>query len=256
VTESAISPVQPQPREPLAARWSEVRSAIAAAAARAGRDPGQVQVVAVTKGQPAAAARAALSLGLRDLGENRVQEAEAKLGAVGPGPTWHLLGPLQHNKVNRALAFVRVMHALDGAEILETVAHHAELQGRRVDVYLQINVSGEPQKHGLPAEEDPVLELAERTCDLAGVRLRGLMGMAALSSDAEAARAPFQRLAALGRALRRRWPQGPPGGDGVPPWPGLSMGMSDDYAVAIEEGATCLRLVRALFGERRAAPAD
>jgi pyridoxal phosphate enzyme (YggS family) len=234
----------------LAQSWAEVHRRIEEACSRVQRDSRQVQVVAVTKGHTAAAARAALAVGLNHLGENRVQEAEDKAGDVGPGGTWHLLGPLQRNKVNRALPIFKVMHAISERPTLEAVAARAEQEGRRVDLYLQVNVSAEATKHGLPPEAAEVLPMAEMVCSLRGVRLRGLMGMAAPGDDPEAARPAFQLLAQLGRMLRQRWPEGPPQAVGVPPWPGLSMGMSDDFEVAVEEGATCLRLGRVLFGAR------
>lgn len=213
---------------------------IAAAAARSGRDPASVTLVAVSKTVPASRVRAGLAAGLDVLGENRVQEAAVKIPEVGAG-RWHLLGPLQANKARRAIELfdlLQSVHAEDLAERLARVA--ASVAGRGpVPVLLQVNVDRDPAKAGF----DPhALEAAaERLDRLDGLAYRGLMTIGRLVPRADQARPTFAALRALSERLRTRWPR---------LGPELSMGMSDDFEVAVEEGATIVRVGRALFGER------
>ncbi len=205
-----------------------------------GREPAEVTLVAVSKTVPAARVRAAVAAGLTVLGENRVQEGTAKAAEVS-GARWHLLGPLQANKARRALEVFDVLEAvgsLDLARRLDRVA--GELRpGRPVPVLLQVNVAGDPAKSGFDeaAVEAALAELA----GLPNLRLGGLMTIGRLVATAEEARPTFRALRALSSRLRAREP-----GLGT----ALSMGMSDDYEVAVEEGATIVRVGRALFGER------
>jgi PLP dependent protein len=219
-----------------------VLARIATAAARAGRDPGAVTLVAVSKTVPADRLRAAVVAGYDLLGENRVQEAEAKAPEV-PGPAWHLVGPLQSNKARRALDVfdvIQSVHELDLARRLDRLA--AEEPGRApVKVLLQVNVDRDPAKAGF--DPDALAAAAEALDACAALDVRGLMTIGRLVDDAAEARPTFAALRELSARLRERWP-----GLG----PELSMGMSDDFEVAVEEGATIVRVGRALFGERPA----
>jgi PLP dependent protein len=213
---------------------------IARAAARAGRDPDAVTLVAVSKTVPADRIRAALSAGIGVLGENRVQEAAAKIPDVGGG-TWHLVGPLQANKARRAVELFDVIESVDGVALarrLDRIA--AEVRpGRPLPVLLQVNIDRDPAKAGLSPES--VSEVLPAILALPGIRVDGLMTIGRLEPSADAARPTFRALRELSAALRAR---DPALGDG------LSMGMTDDFEVAVEEGATIVRIGRALFGER------
>jgi pyridoxal phosphate enzyme (YggS family) len=215
---------------------ADVRERIARACARAGRDPGEVRLVAVTKGHDAEAVRkAVLDRGHRVLGESRVQEWRAKAEALGPGVEWHLVGHLQTNKVRYCRDFA-LLHGVDSGRLIAAL----EADGARHDhvfpVLLQVNVAGERAKHGV----DPagLADLVARLGDAPHVRLEGLMTMAPYDPDPERARPVFRAL----RALAERHADGR-----------TSMGMSGDFEVAIEEGATWIRVGSALFAPE---PAD
>jgi len=219
------------------ANIARVRARIAEAALRGGRRPESVQLVAVTKTVGPERIREAVACGLRVFGENRVQEARAKVSEV-PGVSWHLIGSLQRNKVKEALRLFEVIHSMDSVGLAEELSRRSMERGtRRAEVLLQVNISQEPQKHGVAPEE------AERVVgavlELQGLRLRGLMGMAPLVETPEAARPSFRRLRELRDRLGEAFPEA-----GVCE---LSMGMTDDFEVAIEEGATIVRVGRALF---------
>ncbi len=225
---------------PLAAARERVLARIAVAARRVGRDPATVTLVAVSKTVPASRVRAALAAGLQVLGENRVQEAADKIPAVGGG-TWHLVGPLQANKVRRALELFDVIESVHSTELarrLDRIAGEMPVPAP-VPVLLQVNVDRDPAKAGL----DPAaLGRAMATLDgLSWLDVRGLMTIGRLVGDPEAARPTFRALRRLSEDVRARWPR--LGRE-------LSMGMSDDYEIAVEEGATMVRVGRALFGER------
>jgi pyridoxal phosphate enzyme (YggS family) len=224
----------------LNARLAEVRAAIVTAAGRAGRDPNEVHIVAVTKTFPPDAVAAALAAGLVDVGENYVQEAAAKRARV-PGGTWHLIGGLQRNKVRAAIRTFDRLHTIDGLVIAAAVDAAAREAGRRVPVLVQVNVAGEAAKRGTAIADTS--DLCEGVLRLPGLALEGLMTIGPAVDDPEAARPGFRALRALRDDVARRL--------GVE-LPHLSMGMSDDFAVAVEEGATLVRLGRALFGARRA----
>ncbi len=216
---------------------------IARAAARAGRDPRDVTLVAVSKTVPADRIRAAVAAGLDVLGENRVQEAAGKIPAI-EGATWHLVGPLQSNKARRAVELFDVIESVGSVELagrLDRIAGEVR-PGRPLPVLLQVNVADDPAKAGF--DEDSVATALPALLQLANLRLDGLMTIGRLVAEAEAARPTFAALRDLSGRLRARWP-----GLGH----GLSMGMTDDYEVAIEEGATIVRVGRALFGERSVA---
>jgi hypothetical protein len=217
-----------------------VLTRIADAAARAGRDPASVTLVAVSKTVPAERLVAAVGAGLTTLGENRVQEAEAKSGAV-TGATWHLVGPLQSNKVRRALEIFETIQSVDSVELARRIDRLAAevRQGERVPVLLQVNVDDDEAKAGFePAALDG--SMAEILA-LERLDIRGLMTIGRLVERPADARPTFAALRAVAERLRARYPA---------LGPELSMGMSDDYDIAVEEGATIVRVGRALFGER------
>ena len=223
----------------VAAR-ARVLAAIDAACARSGRDPSGVTLVAVSKTVSASRLRAAVAAGIVTLGENRVQEAEGKVPAV-PGAQWHLVGPLQANKVRRAVALFDVIESVDSVALavrLDRVA--GELRpGRPLPILLQVNVDADPAKAGF--EPGDLADALPALSMLPNLELAGLMTVGRLAATAEDARSTFRGLRTLAAGLRA-----------VHPVLGsaLSMGMSDDYAVAVEEGATIVRVGRALFGER------
>jgi PLP dependent protein len=218
---------------------ARVLERIAQAAERAGRDPGSVTLVAVSKTVPVERIRAAVAAGLETLGENRVQEAATKIPEVA-GAAWHLVGPLQSNKVRRALELfdlIETVHAVDLAERLDRTARDPVTAP--FPVLLQVNVDRDPAKAGfLPEALEAAIERLDR---LRTLEFRGLMTIGRLAADPEAARPTFVALRALSERLRARWPR---------LGPGLSMGMTDDFEIAVEEGATIVRVGRALFGER------
>ena len=223
-------------------RLDDVRGRIAAAAARSGRPAERVTLVGVTKTVAVEAVQAAVALGLADLGESRVQEAQAKILAVGRDRArWHLIGHLQRNKAGRAVELFDRVHGVDDLDIAGALSRHAVSAGRSLPVLAEVNVSGEASKFGVAPEG---LELLlERIAALPGLRLDGLMTVGAPTERAEDARAGFARLRALRDRAEQRLGRS---------LPELSMGMSGDFEVAVEEGGTMVRVGSAIFGERRA----
>ena len=217
-------------------RVREVRERIEAAVERGGHGQ-EVAIVAVTKTHGADAVVAASRLGLCDVGENRVQEALPKMDAVGASVRWHLIGHLQRNKV-KALPRFHLFHALDSGRLAEAVSELGVKLGRRFDVLVQVNVAGEETKGGFsPAE----LQMeGERLSALPGVRVRGVMTMAPLDANEATLRKVFRGARDARDVLRSA------GNEATE----LSMGMSNDYEIAVEEGATCVRLGTVLFGAR------
>jgi pyridoxal phosphate enzyme (YggS family) len=222
-------------REVLGRNLTLVRSRIARAAERAQRDPGGVTLIVVTKTVGSEVAAAVVALGVRDLGENRVQAALEKAPGVPGAPRWHLVGHLQTNKVKPALRLFRTLHSLDSLRLLERIGR--ERPDPPVEAFVELALTGEATKTGVPpVEARALVEAAGRTD---GVRLAGLMALGPLAPDAEAARPAFRALRELrDRAVGEGWVRGPLG---------LSMGMSGDLEVAIEEGATHVRVGTALF---------
>lgn len=216
-----------------------VRAEIEEACVRARRDPREVEIVGVTKTHGPDVVREAWEAGLRLLGENKVQEAACKIPACVSGPEWHLIGHLQRNKVRPALELFSTIHSVDSVRLLEQIERVAEESGHRPEVLLEVNVSGEASKDGLAPAAAP--EVIEYALGCRSVTLTGLMTMAPFCPDAEQARPVFARL----RECRDRWER--EFGIGLP---NLSMGMSNDYVVAVEEGATWVRLGTVLFGAR------
>ncbi|MBR1921652.1 MAG: YggS family pyridoxal phosphate-dependent enzyme [Kiritimatiellae bacterium] len=219
---------------------SGVRGKIAAACARAGRDPGEVEIVAVTKTHGAEVVKEAWDAGLMIVGENKVQEAAWKKPASVSGPSWHLIGHLQSNKVRSALELFDFIHSVDSVKLADRIDFVADEIGASPHVLLEVNVSGEKSKSGLrPADVRPAVEHIVKSCPR--ITLEGLMTMAPFSENPEDARPCFRRLRELRDSLEADL------GVGLPR---LSMGMSGDYEVAVEEGATWVRLGTVLFGER------
>lgn len=226
----------------LAQRLKGVRDRIADAAHRSGRLPSSVTLVAISKTFPFDAVRAAAACGQIDFGENKVQEGQAKILAGGALPLrWHLIGHLQSNKAKKAAALFDVIHSIDSADLLRTVDEAATERGRQIDVLIQVDLAQEPTKHGAPEAAMPAIIEAAMACRSA--RLTGLMLLPPAVDEPDAVRPYF----AAARALRDRYIA-----DGVPAdlLRDLSMGMSHDYEVAIEEGATLVRVGSAIFGER------
>ncbi len=222
----------------LAERVSEVRERIDAAAARGGH--GQVvRLVAVTKGHGPEAVEAACRVGLEDIGENRVQEALQKMANVTPQARWHLIGHLQRNKVKPVLPLVSLIHSVDSLRLAEELDTHAAKLGRRQPVLLQVNTSEEPQKYGVAV--GAAVHLAEQIDSMPNLQLVGLMTMGPLGATPDQTRRVFARTREIFEEMR--WHK--IGGAGLRH---LSMGMSNDFELAIAEGATMVRVGSLLFG--------
>ncbi len=231
--DAIASPPAPELVREVRARIAGVRARIAAACDRAGRDPADVRLIGVTKTHPPETVAAAVAAGLPDAGENRVQEARGKietLRAAGVTPRWHLIGHLQRNKVKAAIGLFDILHSVDSIALAEATSRNAE---RPVRVLLEVNVANDPAKFGFAVPE--VDDAAARVRELPNVELIGLMTVAPQVDDPEDVRPVFRRLRELGDSL------------GLAE---LSMGMTDDFEVAVEEGATMVRVGRAIFGER------
>lgn len=240
--------------EALAGRVTDIQAEISAACRRAGRDPNSVTLVAVSKTHPAAAVVEAVRAGLGCFGENRVEEALPKMAAVAAlidvPVQWHMVGRVQSRKARYLTSGFSLLHSLDGLSLAGRLSRALIEQGRTLDVLLEINVSGEATKAGWNAYRwtDQSAVRAALWADIAqvvalpGLKVRGLMTMAPIVEEAEHARPVFVALRALRDALAEEFPGAT--------WSELSMGMSDDFPVAIEEGATIVRIGRAIFGSR------
>jgi pyridoxal phosphate enzyme (YggS family) len=234
----------------LARRAEEIRVRVAEAADRSGRPANAVSVVAVSKTISPDAIRQAFDAGFTTFGENRVQEARDKIPALPlPGIRWELIGHLQTNKVARAVELFSRIQSVDSLRLAEALNGAAARQGRVVPILLEVNVAQEASKSGLAP--DDLLPLAIALEGLPALRPEGLMTVAPLVEDVEEVRPIFQELRRLRDQLRR---DDRLSGEDAGLWRELSMGMSDDFAVAIEEGATIVRIGRALFGARALAP--
>lgn len=225
----------------VAANVARVRERIAAAARRAARRPDDVTLVAVTKGVDPPRIAAAVAGGVTDLGENRVQEAEVKIpaaNALARRPLrWHMVGHLQRNKAKKAVALFDVVHSVDNSALAQELSRRT---ARMLDVLVQVNVAGAAQQRGIaPAALPALLRTIVR---LPGLRVVGLMAIAPLTGDPETVRPAFRRLRELRDEVARL--------DIAETVIHLSMGMTADFAVAVEEGATIVRIGRAIFGER------
>ena len=225
----------------LRARLADVRARIARAAGRAGRDPASVRLIAVSKTFSAEHVRAAAGAGQIDFGENKVQEALLKMDQTSDlALRWHLIGHLQSNKAKKAARFDTV-HSIDGATLVHKLDEAAEAAGRRIDLLVQVDIAGEATKHG--ASEDDLIGIFDALRSARACRAVGLMIIPPAVDDPEAARVYFRRLRDVRDRLRAR---------GVDPsmLHELSMGMSHDFEVAVEEGATLVRVGTAVFGGR------
>lgn len=215
----------------VAANLAAVRARIAAAARRAGRDPAEVRLIAAAKTKPAALVRAAIAAGVTDVGENYVQEAAAKRAEVGAGARWHLIGHLQRNKAAKALDTFDCIQTVDSAALGAALARHAAARDRTLHVLVEVRLGGEASKSGVEPEALPALLAALRDPHLV---VDGLMTVPP-PGPADAVRPFFRQLRALAAQAGLRE---------------LSMGMTDDFEIAIEEGATMVRIGRAIFGAR------
>jgi hypothetical protein len=217
----------------IGANIEEVKLRIIRACERVGRSPDAVTIVAVTKMVEPSAVATAFKLGIRHFGENRVQEAERKIRQLTwlePHPTWHLVGHLQTNKVKVAMELFDIIHSIDSVRLAEVISRRTETT---LPVLLEVNVSGEASKGGFSVVEvAPALEAISR---LPRLEIKGLMTIAPMVTDAEQVRPVFQKLCSLRDSFGLEH---------------LSMGMTDDFEVAVEEGATLVRIGRAIFGER------
>ncbi|MCL0103124.1 YggS family pyridoxal phosphate-dependent enzyme [Dehalococcoidia bacterium] len=212
----------------------EVTRRIALACKRAGRSPEEVTLVAITKTIGPAAIRAAFQAGLRHFGENRVQEAKPKLGElenIRTQCTWHMVGHLQTNKAKTAGALFDIIQSVDSVRLAEFLSRHAQ---KTIPILLEVNIAGEASKSGFSAGE--VFSAMKEIERMSKLEIKGLMTIAPLASDPEEVRPVFRRLRELRNSMGLEH---------------LSMGMTDDFEVAIEEGSTMVRIGRAIFGERR-----
>lgn len=248
MTDPVLSPVSPSDVEAIAVRLAAVRERIARACLRADRDPGEVQLLPITKTVSAPRLRAAFAAGICDFGENKVQEARAKYEALRDLPvSWNIVGHLQTNKAKEVARFADAFQALDSLRVAEALERRLEIEDRSLDVLVQVNTSGEASKFGLPPEDVPafVRELPAFT----RLRIRGLMTLAVFSADEKRIRHCFRLLRDIRERLRNDAPA-------ALSFEELSMGMSGDFEVAIEEGATIVRVGQAIFGPRPTSDAD
>jgi pyridoxal phosphate enzyme (YggS family) len=222
-------------RSLLSERIASVRERIAGACQRARRDPAGVTLVAVTKTVSVRVAEIAMKLGICDLGESRPQELWKKADAL-PSARWHLIGHLQRNKIDRTVPLVALVHSVDSERVLDALDAFGRKRGTPVSVLLEVNCSGELTKGGFTPDALPAI--GEKAAALSGVTVRGLMTMAAFADDPQAARPAFTLLRELRDSLRTR--------TGLA-LAELSMGMSNDFEVAVEEGATFVRIGTTLF---------
>ena len=223
----------------IAARIRHIEQRMADACVRAGRRPEDVRLVAVTKTQSPAIVNELLQAGVSDIGENRVQEYLQKKDALLPHRL-HMIGHLQRNKVRSLIGGVTLIHSVDSISLAEEIHRRSDAAGLVTDILLEVNSSGEESKYGL--RPDGVDAVAEATMDMTGVRLRGLMTVAEFVPDPERVRPSFVLLRTLRDGLATRFPDA-----GITE---LSMGMTNDFEVAIEEGATLVRVGSAIFGPR------
>jgi len=226
----------------IAGNIARVRERICNTALQAGRNPEEVTLVAVTKKVGLSRIKEAIDAGLTTFGENYVQEAREKISQIGQGVTWHMVGHLQTNKVKYVVPLFSMIHSVDSVHLAQEISKRAIKLGKSIDVLIQVNISGEETKSGITY--DRLIQRLEAIAPLKGIQVRGLMTMPPYFSDPEITRPYFKKL----RQLRDRL---------IPSLPDsvslshLSMGMSGDFEVAIEEGATMVRVGTAIFGERK-----
>jgi pyridoxal phosphate enzyme (YggS family) len=231
-------------KEQIGENLARVRKRIAAAAARVGRAPSAITLVAVAKTHPPADITAAYDAGVRHVGENRVGEAADKRAVLDlPGLSWHMVGHLQSRKAAQAIELFDVIHSVDSVKLARKLDALAAEQNKVLPILIEINVSGEESKYGFGTSDRAVLDAAvAEIVSLDHLRVDGLMTVAFIARDPEEVRPVFARLRALRGELQARFGRGN--------WQHLSMGMTDDFEVAIEEGATMVRIGRAIFGPR------
>lgn len=231
----------------LEANLQSVQARIAAAASRARRDPKSITLVAVTKAQSPVAIRAAYDLGIRHFGENRVEEAEAKVGPLPRDITWHMIGHIQSRKASRVGPLFDLAHSVDSLKLARRLDRLTAERAKPLPVLLECNVSGEETKYGFDAsawtkngaQRQTLMAAMEEIVALPNLQVQGLMTMAPIVADPEQARPVFVRLRQLRDELAKAFPGAA--------WRDLSMGMTDDFEVAVEEGATLVRVGRAIF---------
>jgi hypothetical protein len=226
-------------KESIADNLMELRGRIAEACEESDRDAHDITIVAISKKHPPALIRMAVSLGLLDIGESRIQEAEAKIQELGPIARYHFVGHLQTNKVKKAVELFDVIQSVDSLKLAQEISRRAEEAERTIECFIQINSSGEESKHGAPPEQ--AIDLIRRVNQMPGINLTGLMTIGPLTDDEEKIREAFRLARGLfvqGRDLV--------GED----FENLSMGMSDDFSLAIAEGATMIRVGTSIFGSR------
>lgn len=231
---------------------ARLKERIAAAATRAGREPEEITLVAITKTFPPQAIEEAFAAGLREFGENRVQEAEPKIKWLRERDVllkWHMVGHLQRNKAKKAIHLFDIIHSVDSVRLAAEMSRRCEIARITMPVLLEINVSGEASKYGFPVEEskgqeeEQFLHAVEEMTALPNLDLQGLMTMAPFGAPEGVLRSCFSRLRSLLSKVKEKFPENA--------WRHLSMGMTDDFEIAVEEGATIIRVGRAIFGERK-----
>ena len=226
--------------ERLRENLPRIREAIEAAANRVGRGEGEVTLVAVTKAHPPEAIKAALTYGLTDLGENRIEELQEKVDLLGrDAGTWHMVGHLQSRKARQAAELADLVHSVDSLKLGRRLSSFSLEDGRRTSVLVQVNVSGEAVKSGFTPPE--AVEAIHELVELQGLQIRGLMTMAPFVDNEKVVRGTFLKLRGIQEKAAR-----------IQAYEGteLSMGMTNDFALAVEEGSTMVRIGTALFGER------
>lgn len=226
----------------IAANINKIRQRIAAAAARVNRVPDSIKLLAVTKTVSPSAIAQALDAGVTMLGENYVQEAKEKIAVMEKRVQWHMIGHLQTNKAKYAVNLFDYIHSVDRPELAEEINKRARLAGRKINILIEVNVSGEKTKNGIPAIH--AVDLIKNISPLENVSIKGLMTMAPYSDNPEKSRPYFSELKNLQKKIIQE------GITGIL-MEELSMGMTDDFEIAIEEGATIVRIGRAIFGERK-----
>lgn len=238
--------------DPLGANLEMVRNRMASAAERAGRNMADIALVAVTKTQPLAVIQAAYDLGLRCFGENRVEDAEAKVSDLPSDISWHMIGHIQSRKAGRVASIFQFVHSVDSVRLARRLNRTCADREQRLPVLMEVNVTGEGSKYGFAAnrwrsdsaQQTSLLEAISEIVELPNLQVSGLMTMAPIVADPEAARPVFANLRLLRDDLAQAFPS--------TSWHHLSMGMTDDFEIAIEEGASIIRVGRAIFGPRLA----
>jgi pyridoxal phosphate enzyme (YggS family) len=230
--------VTSDPHESIRESLARVKERIGRAAERARRDPAEVTLVAVSKTFPIDIVQSAIDAGATDLGENRAQELREKFSALGEAVRWHFVGPLQTNKVRLVVGIAALIHSVERVDVAEVISRRAVAMDGVQDVLIEVNLSGEETKHGISPER--AVKLACEVHALDGVKVVGLMTMAPFSDEPENSRPFFRALAQLRDEIT----------SAVPGATALSMGMSRDFEIGVEEGATIVRVGEAIFGTR------